>query len=58
MCIRDRNETTQDNLDVNKAAAILDRDHYGLKKVKERILEILAVRKLAPDAKEMCIRDR
>lgn len=49
------NETTQDNLDVNKAAAILDRDHYGLKKVKERILEILAVRKLAPDAKAQII---
>ena len=46
---------TSDNLDINKAAAILDKDHYGLKKVKERILEILAVRKLAPDAKAQII---
>lgn len=37
---------TKDMLSVEKAAKILDRDHYGLKKVKERILEFLAVRKL------------
>ncbi|HKQ61546.1 MAG TPA: endopeptidase La [Candidatus Polarisedimenticolaceae bacterium] len=37
---------TRDNLDLNKAARILDQDHYGLDKVKERILEYLAVRKL------------
>ena len=42
---------TKDNLDLKAAQRILDRDHYGLKKVKERILEILAVRKLAPDIK-------
>ncbi|RMF83016.1 MAG: endopeptidase La [Nitrospirae bacterium] len=37
---------SKDNLDLAKAAAILDEDHYGLKEVKERILEYLAVRKL------------
>jgi len=46
---------TEDNLDVNKAAALLDKEHYGLKKVKERILEILAVRKLAPEVKGQII---
>lgn len=49
------NEKTVDRLDINKAAAILDKDHFGLKKVKERILEILAVRKLAPEAKAQII---
>ena len=42
---------TPDNLDIQKAQALLDKEHYGLKKVKERILEILAVRKLAPDVR-------
>ncbi len=42
---------TPDNLDVRHAAKILDRDHYGLKKAKERILEYIAVRSLKP-AKE------
>jgi len=37
---------SKDNLDLTKAAAILDEDHYGLAEVKERILEYLAVRKL------------
>lgn len=37
---------TEENLDIERAREILDRDHYGLKKVKERILEYLAVRKL------------
>ena len=46
---------TEDNLDVNKAAALLDKEHYGLKKVKERILEILAVRELAPEVKGQII---
>ena len=35
--------TTEDNLDLGKARAILDEDHYGLEKVKDRILEYLAV---------------
>ncbi|MGQ9833787.1 MAG: endopeptidase La [Candidatus Villigracilaceae bacterium] len=39
---------TQDNLDVKHAARVLDRDHYGLKKAKERILEYIAVRSLKP----------
>ena len=46
---------TQDNLDIHKAEVLLDKEHYGLKKVKERILEILAVRKLAPDVKGQII---
>lgn len=41
-------EQTKDNLDVHRAAKILDRDHFGLKKPKQRILEYIAVRKLAP----------
>ena len=39
-------KTTRDNLDLHKARRILDEDHYSLEKVKERILEFLAVRKL------------
>ncbi|APG29099.1 endopeptidase La [Syntrophotalea acetylenivorans] len=39
-------KTTRDNLDLHKARRILDEDHYSLDKVKERILEFLAVRKL------------
>ena len=38
--------TTKDNLDIKKAKKVLDEDHYNLEKVKERILEYLAVRKL------------
>ncbi|MBC7331440.1 MAG: endopeptidase La [Synergistetes bacterium] len=38
---------TKDKLDISRAARILDEDHYGLEKVKERILEYLAVRKLS-----------
>ncbi|MCL5266012.1 MAG: endopeptidase La [Chloroflexi bacterium] len=41
------NKETQDNLDIGLAAVILDQNHYGLPKVKERILEFMAVRKLA-----------
>lgn len=40
---------TKDRLSVSKASAILERDHYGLEKVKERILEFIAVKKLAPE---------
>jgi len=42
---------TEDHLDINDARRVLDEDHHGLAKVKERILEYLAVRKLAPSAK-------
>jgi ATP-dependent Lon protease len=42
---------TEDNLDIGKASKVLDEDHYNLEKVKKRILEYLAVRKLKPDMK-------
>ncbi len=45
------NEFTPDNLDLNNAQKILDEDHYGLEKVKERIIEHLAVIKLKKDHK-------
>ena len=45
------NNTTQDRLDINIAQDILDADHYGLKKAKERIIEFLAVRQLAKSSK-------
>jgi ATP-dependent Lon protease len=41
------NTATEDNLDIARAAAVLDKNHYGLPRVKERILEHIAVRKLA-----------
>jgi ATP-dependent Lon protease len=44
-------ETTADNLDIDNAQKTLDEDHYDLKKVKKRILEYLAVRKLKADMK-------
>jgi len=44
------NTTTEDQLDIERAETILNEDHYGLDKVKRRILEYLAVRKLKPDA--------
>ena len=43
--------TTEDNLDLAHAREVLDEDHYDLEKVKDRILEYLAVRKLKPDAR-------
>ncbi len=41
-------EATEDNLDIKNAEMILDRDHYGLKKTKDRIIEYIAVRSLKP----------
>ena len=41
---------TEDSLDVAAARKILDKDHYGLQDVKERIIELIAVKRLAPDA--------
>ena len=45
------NHSTEDNLDLLHARAILDEDHFGLDEIKERILEYLAVRKLRDDPK-------
>jgi ATP-dependent Lon protease len=44
-------KSTEDNLDVKRAARILDEDHYDLDKVKERIVEYLAVRNIKADTK-------
>lgn len=43
-------KVTKDRLDIKRAEAILEEDHFGLEQVKKRILEYLAVRKLKPDA--------
>ena len=43
------NVTTKERVDVAAAKRILDKDHFGIEKVKERILETLAVRKMAPE---------
>ena len=43
------NTTTRERLDIDATKKILDRDHFGLDKVKERILETVAVRKMAPE---------
>lgn len=45
------NKSTEDTSNIEKARKVLDDDHYGLKKVKERILEILSVKALNPDIK-------
>jgi ATP-dependent Lon protease len=42
---------TEDNLDLKEAKRILDEDHYGLEKIKDRLVEYLAVRKLNPEHK-------
>jgi ATP-dependent Lon protease len=44
-------KSTEDNLDLQHARAILDEDHYDIEQVKDRILEFLAVRRLKPDAR-------
>ena len=49
------NKRTKERTDVAAARKILDADHYGLQKVKERILEFLAVRQLAPELKGQVI---
>lgn len=49
------NTSSRDHIDLKKARRILNRDHYGLAKVKERILELLAVKKLAPDIRGQII---
>ena len=45
------NESTKEQLDIKKAETILNRDHYGLDKVKEKVLEILAIRQISNDTK-------
>ena len=45
------NTYTEENIDLDKVRKALDKNHYGLTKVKERIIESLAVRKLNPDSK-------
>ena len=42
------NETTKERIDISAARKILEKDHFGMEKVKERILEALAVRRMAP----------
>lgn len=49
------NTYTKENINIKKASNILEKDHYGLKEVKQRIIEMLAVRKLAPDIKGQII---
>ena len=49
------NEYTKDNFDLNKASEILNRDHFGLDEVKQRIIEHLAVLKLKGDMKSPII---
>lgn len=49
------NTASREHIDLQKAQKVLDHDHYGLTKVKERIIEILAVKKLAPDIKGQII---
>lgn len=49
------NTSTKENINLDKARKILDRDHFGLKDVKKRIIEFLAVKKLAPDVKGQII---
>ncbi len=45
------NKETKDEINIKRAQEILDEDHYNLKKVKERIIEYLAVKKINPDGK-------
>ncbi len=42
------NERTKEKVDINHVRKVLDKDHFGMEKVKERILEIMAVRQMAP----------
>ena len=51
MCELPWTKSTRDKLDIQRAREILDEDHYGLQKIKRRILEFLAVRKLNPKGK-------
>ncbi len=48
-------KSVKETVDIQRAKQVLDRDHYGLEKVKDRILEILAVRQLAPQVQGQVI---
>jgi ATP-dependent Lon protease len=48
-------KSTTDNLDLKHARTVLDRDHYDIERVKDRILEFLAVRKLNPEARSSIV---
>jgi ATP-dependent Lon protease len=48
-------KSTEDNLDLKHARAVLDEDHYDIERVKDRILEFLAVRKLNPGARSSIV---
>ena len=48
-------KSTEDNLDLKHARSVLDRDHYDIERVKDRILEFLAVRKLNPEARSSIV---
>ena len=43
------NTSQEENLDPNRASEVLERDHYGLDQIKQRIIQFLAVRKLTKD---------
>jgi ATP-dependent Lon protease len=49
------NVSSKEHIDLKRARRILDREHYGLNKVKERILEVLAVKKLSPEIRGQII---
>lgn len=51
ICSLPWNTLTQENIDIQKARKVLDRDHYDLDEVKERILEFLSIKRLKPEAK-------
>jgi ATP-dependent Lon protease len=51
MCDLPWNKRTEDNLDLKRAQEVLDEDHYALEKIKDRIVEFLAVRKLNPESR-------
>jgi len=44
------NKSTEDNLDIQHAKKVLDQDHYGLKEIKDRILDFISIRKLKQDS--------
>src|SRR5207244_9889344 len=51
MCELPWNKRTEDHLDIRRCQEVLDEDHYALEKIKDRIVEFLAVRKLNPQSR-------